>query len=379
MDGLGGVPHPETGRTELETAYTPHLDMLARESACGFTVPVGMGITPGSGTGHLALFGYDPLVYNIGRGVLEAVGIDFDLQPADVAARGNFCTVDAAGRITDRRAGRISTEDAARLVAGLRDIAVDGVQVFVEPVREHRFVLVLRGKGLSDAVADTDPQKERVEPLSPRAISPEGEATAELVAKWLEGAKRFLSDKAPANMALLRGFAKRPQWPAMPEVFKLRPAAVAHYAMYRGLAKLVGMEALPVGPALDDSVATLRENWGRFDFFFVHYKYTDTAGEDGDFDRKVAKFEEVDTAIKPLIEMEPDVLMIAGDHSTPATMAAHSWHPVPFMLRSKNIRADECGMFSETELQRGSLGTLPAKEALPLAMAHAGRFKKYGA
>jgi len=379
MDGLGGLPHAETGRTELETAYTPHLDMLARESACGFTVPVGTGITPGSGPGHLALFGYDPLVFNIGRGVLEAVGIDFELLPSDVAARGNFCTVDAVGRIIDRRAGRISTEESARLVEGLRSVRVDGVQAFVEPVREHRFVFVLRGDGLSDAVADTDPQKEGVEALAPRASAPGGEATAGLVAKWVEGAKRYLADKAPANMALLRGFAKRPDWPALAEVFKLRPAAVAHYPMYRGLAKLVGMEALPVGPSLEDSIATLRENWGRFDYFFVHYKYTDTAGEDGDFDRKVAKFEEVDTAIKPLIEMEPDVLMIAGDHSTPALMAGHSWHPVPFMLRSKNIRADECGMFSETELQRGSLGTFPAKEALPLAMAHAGRFKKYGA
>jgi 2,3-bisphosphoglycerate-independent phosphoglycerate mutase len=379
MDGLGGLPHPETGRTELETAYTPQLDMLARESACGFTVPVGIGITPGSGPGHLALFGYDPLKFNIGRGVLEAVGIDFDLQPSDVAARGNFCTVDGEGRIVDRRAGRISTEESARLVAGLRDIRVDGVQVFVEPVREHRFVLVLRGEGLSDAIADTDPQKEGAEPLAPRATSPEGEATAALVAKWGDQARKYLADKNPANMLLLRGFAKRPDWPAMPDVFKLRPAAVAHYPMYRGLAKLVGMEALPVGPALEDSIATLRENWGRFDYFFVHYKYTDTAGEDGDFDRKVAKFEEVDTAIEPLIDMEPDVLMISGDHSTPALMAAHSWHPVPFMLRSKWMRADECGMFSETELQRGSLGTFAAKEALPLAMAHAGRFRKYGA
>jgi 2,3-bisphosphoglycerate-independent phosphoglycerate mutase len=379
IDGLGGLPHPETGRTELETAYTPQLDMLARESACGFTVPVGIGITPGSGPGHLALFGYDPRKYNIGRGVLEAVGIDFDLQPSDVAARGNFCTVDGAGRISDRRAGRISTEESARLVAGLRDIRVDGVQVFVEPVREHRFVLVLRGEGLSDAIADTDPQKEGAEPLPSRATSPDGEATAAFVAKWIDQARKYLADKAPANMLLLRGFAKRPDWPSMAEVFKLRPAAVAHYPMYRGLAKLVGMEALPVGPALEDTLATLRENWGRFDYFFVHYKYTDTAGEDGDFDRKVAKFEEVDTAVESLIEMGPDVLVVAGDHSTPALMAAHSWHPVPFMLRSKWTRADECGMFSETELQRGSLGTFAAKEALPLAMAHAGRLRKYGA
>src|SRR5947208_3579337 len=263
MDGLGGLPHHETGRTELETAYTPHLDMLARESACGFTVPVGVGITPGSGPGHLALFGYDPLKFNIGRGVLEAVGIDFDLQPADVAARGNFCTVDGAGRIIDRRAGRISTEDSARLVAALRGIRLEGAELFVEPVREHRFVLVLRGDGLSDAVADTDPQKEGAAPLTPGATSPEGEATAALLARFVEAATNYLADKAPANMLLLGGFAKRPNWPAMPGVFRMR--------------------------------------------------------------------------------------------------------------------ADECGMFSETELQRGSLGTFEAKEVLPLAMAYAGRFKKYGA
>lgn len=379
MDGLGGLPHPETGRTEMETAYTPHLDRIAKESACGFTIPVALGVTPGSGPGHLALFGYDPLVFNIGRGALEAVGIDFDLQPADVAARGNFCTVDGAGRISDRRAGRISTEQSAELVNELRKIPLDGVQLFVEPVREHRFVFVLRGNGVSDAVADTDPQAEGALPLAPRASEAAGEPTAELVARFVEQAQRYLADKTPANMLLLRGFARRPNWPSMGDVFKLRPAAIAHYPMYRGLAKLVGMQALSVGPSLEDSIATLRENWERFDYFFVHYKYTDTAGEDGDFDRKVAKLGEVDAAINALIELEPDVLMVTGDHSTPAVMAAHSWHPVPFMLRSRFIRADECDDFGETALLKGSLGTFPAKEALPLAMAHAGRFKKYGA
>ncbi len=379
MDGLGGLPHPETGRTELEAAWTPHLDRVARESVCGLTVPVGTGITPGSGPGHLALFGYDPLKYTIGRGVLEATGIDFDLQPSDVAARGNFCTVDTEGRITDRRAGRISTERSTEIVEGLRSISLNGATVFVEPVREHRFVLVLRGDGLSDAVTDTDPQAVGAKPLPAQATSPSGEPTVALVNRWTEEASKYLADKSPANMALLRGFAKSPDWPSLPETFKLRAAAVAHYPMYRGLAKLVGMEALPVGPGLEDSIATVRENWGRFDFFFVHYKYTDTAGEDGDYDRKVERIEEVDAAIEALVDLGPDVLMVTGDHSTPAIMAAHSWHPVPFMLRSKLGRADACGVFNEPALASGALGTFPAKEALPLAMAHAGRLKKYGA
>jgi 2,3-bisphosphoglycerate-independent phosphoglycerate mutase len=379
LDGLGGLPHPETGRTELETAYTPHLDRIAKESACGFTIPVAPGVTPGSGPGHLALFGYDPLVYNIGRGALEAVGIDFDLQPTDVAARGNFCTVDGEGRIIDRRAGRISTERSSEIVAELRQISLNGTRLFVEPVREHRFVFALRGEDLSEAVSDTDPQAEGVQPLQAHAESPEAEATATLVNRFVEASRPMLADKQPANALVLRGFAKRPSWPSVTEVFKLRPAAVAHYPMYRGLARLVGMETLPVGPDLEDSVSTLRENWDRFDFFFVHYKYTDTAGEDGDFDRKVAKLSEVDEQINALADLDPDVLMIAGDHSTPSVMAGHSWHPVPFMLRGKNTRADECDNFGETALLKGSLGTFPAKEALPLALAHAGRFKKYGA
>jgi 2,3-bisphosphoglycerate-independent phosphoglycerate mutase len=379
MDGLGGLPHPDTGRTELEAAWTSHFDRIARESSCGFTVPVAPGVTPGSGPGHLALFGYDPLEYMIGRGVLEATGIDFDLQPADVAARGNFCTVDSEGRITGRRAGRIATEVCAELCAELRKITLDGVQAFVEPVREHRFVLVLRGEGLSDAVSDTDPERLGEKPLSAHASAPAGETTAKLVNQWIAEGEKRLAGRSPANMLLLRGFAKRPNWPSMPETFRLRAAAVAHYPMYRGLAKLVGMDALAVGPKIDDSIATVAENWGRFDFFFVHYKDTDTAGEDGDYDRKVEKIAEVDAAIEGITDLDPDVLIVTGDHSTPAVMAAHSWHPVPFMLRSKLGRADGCESFNEIELTRGSLGTFPAKEAMALAMAHARRFKKFGA
>jgi 2,3-bisphosphoglycerate-independent phosphoglycerate mutase len=379
LDGLGGLPHPKTGRTELETAHIPNLDRLAKESICGFTMPVAQGVTPGSGPGHLALFGYDPLKFNVGRGVLEAVGIDFDLREGDVAARGNFCTMDSQGRISDRRAGRLSSDRCAELCAHLRTMGRDEAELFVEPVKEHRFVLILRGKGLSDRIADTDPQRQEVPPLPVQALAPEAEATAALVQAFVAKAQRYLADKAPANMLLLRGFAQRPSWTSQQEVFKLRPAAAAHYPMYRGLAKLVGMTALPTGPSLDDAIATLRENWGRLDFFFVHYKGTDRAGEDGDFEAKVAAVEEVDRAVPALLEIAPDVLMVAGDHSTPAVMGAHSWHPVPFLLRAPWARPDPCDSFNEVDLLKGSLGTFPATEALPLALAHAGRFTKYGA
>jgi 2,3-bisphosphoglycerate-independent phosphoglycerate mutase len=379
IDGLGGLPHAETARSELQAADTPNLDRLAAESACGLTVPVAAGVTPGSGPGHLALFGYDPLRYTVGRGVLEALGIDFDLQPQDVAARGNFCTLDAEGRISDRRAGRISSEASAALCEELRSIALPGVELFVEPVREHRFVLVLRGEGLSDAVADTDPQAEGVAPLAPRALSPEGEATASLVAQFVEAAHERLRGREPANGLTLRGIAKRLQFPCFPDVFRLRAGAIAAYPMYRGLAKLVGMTVLPTGATFADELETLRANWDAFDFHFVHYKPADSAGEDGDFEAKTAALEAFDEHVPALLELGPDVLMIAGDHSTPAVLAGHSWHPVPFLLRSAWARIDDVDAFNEADCARGTFGTFPAADVMSLAMAHARRLAKYGA
>jgi len=379
MDGLGGLPDPQTGRTEMETARIPNLDRLAQEGICGMVYHVGVGITPGSGPGHLALFSYDPLQYRIGRGALEAVGIDFDLGPRDVAARGNFCTVDDGGLVVDRRAGRIDTDTCARLCAELRTIKLPGAELFVEPVREHRFLLALRGDGLSDALSETDPQQVGVPPLQVEALAPEAKATAGLVSAFVAAARERLRDHHPANMVLLRGFARWPDLPSFPEVYGLRAAAIAYYPMYRGLAKLVGMTALPAGPSLSDSLAALREHWEQFDFFFVHYKATDSAGEDGDFQRKVAKVEEVDAIIPELLSLKPDVLMVTGDHSTPSAYRAHSWHPVPFVLRSRWCQADRAEAFNERDCQKGSLGLFAATEIMPLAMAHADRFTKYGA
>jgi len=382
IDGLGGLPNAATGRSELETADTPHLDRLAKDGACGLTIPVGHGITPGSGPGHLALFGYDPLEYSVGRGVLESLGIDFDLQARDVAARGNFCTLDADGLISDRRAGRISTELAAPLCAELRGIPLPGVELFVEPVRDHRFVLVLRPTGrkkLSGEIFDTDPQKEGLAPLPPEPRKPTAKSTAALVAKFTAAAMKTLNGKKPANGLTLRGFATRPDLPNMPETFRLRAGAVAAYPMYRGLAKLAGMTVLATGDTFDDELKTVREQWAEFDFMFLHYKPADAAGEDGDFKAKVATLEAFDKAVPAIRALGADVLMIAGDHSTPAVQGAHSWHPVPFLMHSKWIRQDDARMFDERQCRGGSFGIFPAKEALPLAMAHAGRFAKFGA
>jgi 2,3-bisphosphoglycerate-independent phosphoglycerate mutase len=379
IDGLGGLPN-ESGRSELEQAHVPHLDRLAQESLCGLTVPVAYGVTPGSGPGHLALFGYDPVEYTVGRGVLEALGIDFDLRSTDVAARGNFCTVDAEGRIIDRRAGRISTEKTAPLCEMLASIELPGVQLFVEPVRDHRFLLVLRGEGLSDRVSETDPQREGVPPLPARALAPEAEATAALINQFVDEARRRLADHAPANMLTLRGIAKHPPMPSITEICKFRAAAIAAYPMYRGLAKLVGMQVIPTGATFADEIETLKANWEKHDFFFIHFKRADAAGEDGDFQAKIRALEEVDGFIEDLHALQADVFMVAGDHSTPAVVAGHSWHPVPFLFHAASFaRHDSTEGFNERACARGVLGTFPAKEVLSLAMAHAGRLTKYGA
>lgn len=380
LDGLGGLPDPQTGRTELESAHTPNLDRLAAESICGLAEPVGMGISPGSGPGHLALFGYDPIANLVGRGVLSALGVNFPLEREDVAARINFATVDDQGRVVDRRAGRISTDLNRALVEELRQrIRIAGVEVFLETEAGHRAVAIFRGEGLSDKLGDTDPQATGVPPLATTALAPEAERTARIVDEFVKQAAQVLRDKHPANYVLLRGFAKHPNLPTMPDIYKLKPAAIAAYPMYRGLGRLVGMKVLPTGTTLADEIATLRVHWANHDFFFVHYKPTDTSGEDGDFGGKVAAIQEADRLLPDILALNPDVIAVTGDHSTPAILKVHSWHPVPFALRSAYVVPDEVDRFSERACGRGVLGRFPSQEAMLLLMANALKLQKYGA
>ena len=378
LDGLGGLPGPR-GRTELEEAHTMYLDRLAEAGCLGRTLPVGYGITPGSGPGHIGLFSYDPLAYEIGRGALEGTGIGFDLGPDDLAARGNLCDLDADGNITDRRAGRLPTEETARVCEALRAISLPGVEVFVEPVQDQRFVLVLRGPGLSDQVAETDPQREGVKQNDAAALSPEGQATSGLVREWITRAQEILRGRERGNGVLLRGWSKRPDMPPFPELWKLRAAAVTVYPMYRGVAKLCGMDSLDGAHTFEEQIAIVRDHWDGYDFFFMHYKYTDSAGEDGDFRRKAEAISEFDALLPGLTALNPNVLVITGDHSTPATMAAHSFHPVPLLLWGDNVRKDYLHQFNERNCAMGEIGTIPAKEVLPIAFAHAGRLAKFGA
>ncbi len=380
MDGLGGLPMESGGKTELESAHTPNLDALAAKSALGLADPVAAGVTPGSGPGHLGIFGYDPLEYEIGRGVLEALGIDFQLGPNDVAARGNFCSVDGNGILTDRRAGRIPTELNRELTELVRTIKLKGVQVFVETVADYRFALVLRGKGLGDALSETDPQRIGVAPLPVKALSAKSRPTARLANEFIAHARKLLAGKKPANMIMLRGFAKRPAIPAFQEVYGLRAAAIAVYPMYRGIARTLGMQVLNVaGESIADEFATLERNWRDFDFFYLHVKKTDSAGEDGNFEKKAHLIEEVDAQIPRLRALDPDVVIVCGDHSTPAILKAHSWHPVPVLLYSTYCRADNIAEYGERACARGSLGRMRAKEIMPLALANALRTTKFGA
>ncbi|MBI2305494.1 MAG: 2,3-bisphosphoglycerate-independent phosphoglycerate mutase [Chloroflexi bacterium] len=379
MDGLGGLPAPETGKTELETARTPNLDRLAESSTLGLTEPVSPGITPGSGPAHLALFGYDPLRFDIGRGVLEALGIDFDLQPEDLAARGNFCTMDEKGLIVDRRAGRLPTSKAAELCRRLDGLSIDGVRIIVQPVQEHRFAVVFRGEPLDDRLSETDPQREGVPPRTVVALAPQAERGAIVANSFIAQAKETLADSSPANMVMLRGFSRLPHLPSLGELYGLRAGAIATYPMYRGLAKLVGMTVLATGATLANELATLEEQYPLYDFFYLHVKKTDTTGEDGDFLGKVGAIEEVDGLLPRLLNLKPEVLVVTGDHSTPALLKGHSWHPVPFLLSSPWCRPDGIPQFSERACARGSLGRFSALQAMPLALANALKLTKYGA
>lgn len=461
LDGVGDLRTDPQPRTPLEEARTPNLDRLAARSSLGRLVPAGAGVTPGSGPGHLALFGYEPTSpeADIGRGVLEALGLGLDIAPDAVVARGNFATVDGEGLLVDRRAGRIPTAEGRRICALLArrieaagGVLGDGIEVEVHPGEAYRFVLVFRAVDgtppLDARLADTDPQQPGVPPLplesstavesagssSPdtdpqprRAASPleaaaaagsagssasvtdpqprraesplDGYAdsgaasgdppdgrddqsarqTARRLAPAIDLLQAELRDEDRANAFLLRGFSKLPALRGVGELYGLRAAALAGYPLYRGVAKACGMEVVDCGKTFGEALDRLEERWADFDYFFLHVKGTDMAGEDGDPAAKTAAIEEVDALLPRLLGLGPDVLAITGDHSTPAPMKAHSWHPVPVLLRSANCFVDECSRFTETEATRGAIGTLPASDLMGLLLANAGKLQKFGA
>ncbi len=381
LDGLGGLPMQTGGATALEAAATPNLDRLAQEGTTGQTIPILHGVAPGSGPAHLSLFGYDPLKYDVGRGVLEATGVGLPVAPGDVAARGNFCTLDGDGLITDRRAGRLPSEAAAPLVEQLGSIKIPGYTFEIRQVREYRFALVARGEGLEPGLSDTDPQRVGQAPLQVVPETPQSQASAELFNQWIEASRSVLAQEPLANGLTLRGFSTDPELPQFGQSYGLNALCVAVYPMYKGVAKLVGMEILEFeGEDPADEFSALGPRWDEFDFAFIHVKAPDSRGEDGDFEGKAAVIEQIDRELGRLMDLEPAVLAVTGDHSTPARMRSHSWHPVPLLIWAPDtVRPDDSLSFGERDCARGGLGTFPAKSLMALLLAHAGRLNKFGA
>ena len=381
MDGLGDCDNDGQG-TALAQARTPNLDALAARSAIGLLNPVATAITPGSGPGHLGLFGYDPLIYQVGRGVLSALGIEFALEDRDVAARLNFCTIDKAGRVTDRRAGRIPDEENRRVIAKIKQNLVppEGVELFFETEAEHRAVLVMRGNFLDDNIGETDPQRTGIAPLRPDREPHDKSRTAKIVADMLDNIRCILADEPKANMILARGFAKCPNWPTFARRYNVKPAAIAGYPMYRGVARLVDMPIVATPTSAADICSSIADTLIQdYTFIFAHFKYTDKTGEDGDLPGKIKRIEEMDAALPTLLAGRPDVLLITGDHSTPPSMKAHSWHPVPVLMSAPHLRGGGPARFDEVACRSGEIGTIPAKELMALALAHAGKLEKFGA
>jgi 2,3-bisphosphoglycerate-independent phosphoglycerate mutase len=382
LDGLGGVP--VGGKTELEAADTPNLDALARESACGLHIPVDIGITPGSGPGHFALFGYDPIECQIGRGILEALGLKLDVKSTDVSVRCNYATI-KDGLIVDRRAGRIPTVQSRKLTERLRaEIkTIDEAEVIFAPGMEHRFAVLLRFPEPLDpdaaAIDDTDPQLEGKSPLSPTPLSKNAERVSRVAEKLINTVHELLKDEVEANYILMRGFSVKPNLPTFEEAFGLKALAIATYPMYGGLAKLVGMDTPEVTGTVADEIDFLKKHYNNYDFFFLHVKKVDSYGEDGNFAEKAARISEFDELLPRVLDLKPDVLIITGDHSTPALMKSHSWHPVPVLLKSPYVLGGLCNSFSERECHKGELGLFRTVKLMTLALAHAKRLKKFGA
>jgi 2,3-bisphosphoglycerate-independent phosphoglycerate mutase len=384
MDGLGGIRNKDFPKTALERARTPNMDRLAAGGLCGRSLPISYGITPGSGPAHLSLFGYDPLApeNDLGRGVTEVTGAGFDLEKGDIAIRGNFATVDPSGVLTDRRAGRLPHEECIRICTelGERIREIDRVRIIVMPVREYRFGVVLRGEGLSPEVTETDPQITGKKPLPVKPLKPEAKRTADVISEFVRRAKEVLADEPRANTVLMRGISRRPHLEPFGERYGLRAVGIASYPLYRGVARLCGMDVLETGFSVEETFETLRSAYGgRYDFFFVHIKKADSYGEDGNIEGKTKVIEEVDAGLPTLLALEPDVLVITGDHSTPCAMKSHSWHPVPFLISSAVCGRDSVTGFSESECEHGALGVFPAIKIMELALANAGRLNKHGA
>ncbi|MHA2162844.1 MAG: 2,3-bisphosphoglycerate-independent phosphoglycerate mutase [Candidatus Thorarchaeota archaeon] len=402
LDGLGDRPVPDLkGKTPLQAAKTPFLDKLAKEGQSGLVDIISPGVTPGSDTAHLALFGYDPVESYPGRGPLEALGAGLPSKPGDVAFRSNFGTVDVDMKVIDRRAGRAFTSDEGAILQDvLKGIEIDGVKVHFIATVEHRGAVVLEGKGLSGEITDTDPHETGVKPLESNPLIPKAKKTSDVVNKLTVIAHERLKDidlnadrikrgLPPANTLLLRGAGQHGHIPTLQERFGIKSAVIAGGALYIGTAKYVGMEHILV----EGQTGTIDTNFegiaeqaincvhNGYDYVFLHIKATDNASHDLDYDQKMLAIERTDGMIGRILEKVEDkvVISVTGDHSTPVTIGEHTCDPVPVLLWSKFLRADSVSKFSEIDAAQGALHRIRGSDVMPTLLGYAGFIKKFGA
>ncbi len=391
-DGLGDLR--EKGKTPLQAAKTPNMDRLAEHGACGLMHTIGRGIIPGSDTAHLQLFGYSTEKYYTGRGTFEALGVGIELEEGDVAFRCNFATVDEKMKILDRRAGRISTSFAKKLEQDFQNIEIDGAKVIFKASVEHRGALVLRGKGLSHKVGDTDPHSlTRLLVSKPLEGTPEAKKTAKILNEFTKLSHEKLNSnplnegrELPANILLSRGPGIFSKAPPMEEKFGIRSACVAGGALYKGVAKFVGMDILKVKGAtgakdtdLNSKADAVVSALNEYDFVFLHIKATDSFSHDGDFGGKKKFIEKIDSEVLPKLMETGANIMITGDHTTPCRIGDHSSHPTPFLMNGELVRHDDIKKFDEFSCANGSLGHLFGKDVMNMMVSLMGKAHIYGA
>ena len=398
IDGLGDRPISELkDQTPLEAANTPNLDYFATNGITGIMNAIDVGIRPGSDTSHLAIFGYDPETHYTGRGIFEAAGIGMELKKGDIALRGNFATVTEDLIIVDRRAGRI--ENVSKLADALNGMKIDGVRFFVKAGVMHRAGVVLRGSNLSHMVSDNDPHEVGVKVKQVKALDNTEEAkfTASVINKFLEEAHKILKEHEvnkkrrkerllEANYILLRGASKLTHFEPFEKKYKLKACCIAGAGLYKGIAKVLGMDVLQVkgatGTANTDINAKFiaaKKALAKYDFVFVHIKYADNYAEDGNVFGKLKFIEKIDDALIHLIGIKDTLIVITADHSTPCKLKAHSGDPVPIVMFGEGVRTDKVKEFNERSCMQGGLGRIKGKDLMNEILNLIGKAKLYGA
>ena len=397
-DGLGDRPIPKLGRkTPLEYAKTPNLDAIARRGIIGAMNTIDIGVRPGSDTAHMAIFGYDPHVYYTGRGPFETAGLRMEHKDGDICFRVNMGTVDDTLHIIDRRAGRIG--DTSAFARELNGMKIDGVEFFVKAGTGYRMGMIMRGKKLSTHITDIDPGHvgKGVRMCEATDDTSEAKRTAKILNTFVSRAHKLLkrmpvnidrqkNGLPQANYLLVRGAGVYPKLPRFFDKYGLRAACFAGAGLYKGIARLIGMDVVHVPGAtgkpdsnIRAKVETAIKHRKDYDFFFIHFKGADSCGEDGDVEGKIAYIEKIDDAVAPLLKLKNSLVVITADHSTPCTIKSHSADDVPIVIMGDEVRDDDVHEFSERTCAKGRMGHIKGMHVMPIILDLMGIAEKFGA